>query len=64
MYAGSPVIAVNSGGPKETILDGKTGFLVENDDVAFMEAMKKLVCNVSLAVDMGKNGHEYVREKF
>lgn len=30
MACGTPVIAFNRGGPKETILDGKTGFLTEN----------------------------------
>lgn len=29
MYLQVPVIAVNSGGPKETVLSGKTGYLCE-----------------------------------
>ena len=29
MASGKPVIAVNEGGPKETVVDGKTGYLVE-----------------------------------
>lgn len=29
MYLQVPVIAVNSGGPKETVLSGQTGFLCE-----------------------------------
>ena len=31
MMHGTPVIAHKSGGPLETIIDGKTGFLYENE---------------------------------
>eukprot|EP01034_Spumella_vulgaris_P033406 gene33406-41221_t len=31
MYLSTPVIAVNSGGPRETVLDGKTGYLCEQN---------------------------------
>ncbi len=29
MYENTPVIAVNSGGPRETVVNGQTGFLCQ-----------------------------------
>jgi alpha-1,3/alpha-1,6-mannosyltransferase len=43
MINGVPVIAVNNGGPKESILDGKTGFLVDPNPEDFADAMKKII---------------------
>lgn len=39
MFEGTPVIAVNSGGPKETVVHGKTGFLCSQTAKSFSEAM-------------------------
>jgi glycosyltransferase involved in cell wall biosynthesis len=39
MASGTPVIAVDRGGPRETVLHGKTGWLVEPDPEAFAERM-------------------------
>lgn len=36
MDAGVPVVAVNSGGPRETIVDGVTGFLIDSPDNAVL----------------------------
>lgn len=42
MLAGVPVIAHNSGGPKETIVDGKTGILFDDLSVeGLLQAMKQ-----------------------
>ncbi|MDP3724300.1 MAG: glycosyltransferase, partial [bacterium] len=42
MAAGKPVIAHNSGGVKETMIDGKTGILVDELSAdAFADAIKK-----------------------
>jgi glycosyltransferase involved in cell wall biosynthesis len=53
MAFGKPVIAVNSGGPKETILPGKTGFLLEPDPGAFAEKMRWLSDYPDQAAAMG-----------
>ncbi len=43
LACGVPVIAYNRGGPKEIIQDGKTGFLVEPDNVqALIQAVHKI----------------------
>lgn len=38
MYSGLPVIAINSGGPKESVVHGKTGFLCPSDEKELAEA--------------------------
>lgn len=42
MSCGTPAVAHNSGGPRETIIDGVTGYLV-NDDDAFAERIIKIL---------------------
>ena len=65
MYAGLPVVAVNSGGPLETVVDGETGFLRESSADDFCEAMVKLVeGGEDLKRKMGENGRKRVKENF
>ncbi|GMF44594.1 unnamed protein product [Phytophthora fragariaefolia] len=42
MACGTPVVAVSSGGPLESIADGETGFLCQQTPEAFAEAMAEL----------------------
>ncbi|KAH7474673.1 Myotubularin-related protein 2 [Phytophthora ramorum] len=42
MACGTPVIAVSSGGPLESVADGETGFLCQQKPAAFAEAMAEL----------------------
>ncbi|KAI9540483.1 Alpha-1,3-mannosyltransferase-like protein [Dissostichus eleginoides] len=64
MYCCCPVIAVNSGGPLESVADGETGFLCEPLAEAFSKAMEKLVREPQLRRDMGQAGRRRVQEKF
>lgn len=43
MAAGRPVIACDSGGPQESVVDGITGFLCEPTTDAFAGAMQSLM---------------------
>ena len=43
MASGRPVIACNSGGPKESIVDGVTGFLCDPSPNHFAYAMEHLM---------------------
>ncbi|MEM7363481.1 MAG: glycosyltransferase [Pseudomonadota bacterium] len=43
MYAGLPVVAVNNGGPTETVVDQETGLLREPDATEFASAMDDLI---------------------
>jgi glycosyltransferase involved in cell wall biosynthesis len=50
-----PVIAVNRGGPSESVLHGKTGLLVDPTPEAFAAAMEKLADDPDLVRRMGKS---------
>ncbi|XP_063403400.1 alpha-1,3/1,6-mannosyltransferase ALG2-like [Mytilus trossulus] len=64
MYMQCPVIAVQSGGPLETVEDGKTGFLCPPEPKSFMEAMENFVSDKSLGKKMGSAGRKRVEERF
>jgi glycosyltransferase involved in cell wall biosynthesis len=64
-YYGCCVVATNSGGPAEIIVDGKSGILVPVGDVNAMEkALTKLMADPSLRKSMGDFGAQHVRKKF
>ena len=62
MASKKPIIAVNEGGPKETIINGKTGFLV-NNETEMAERMAWVAEKPSLANAMGRNGRKLVEKK-
>ena len=64
MYMKRPVIAVNSGGPLETIKHGDTGFLCKPDAESFAAAMDKFVKEPSLSGKLGDAGHKHVISTF
>jgi len=43
MYSGLPVIAIESGGPKESVVHGKTGFLCPSDEKELSEAAYAII---------------------
>lgn len=64
MYMRCPVIAVNSGGPLESVLHNVTGFLCDPLPTQFSEAMEKIVRDPLLKDTMGAAGRARVTEKF
>lgn len=64
MYMRCPVIAVNSGGPLESILNNVTGFLCDPLPTKFSEAMEKIVRDPLLKDSMGAAGRVRFMEKF
>ena len=64
MYMQRPVIAVNSGGPLETVVEGRTGFLCEPTPEAFSQKMLWVVCNSENARKMGAAGRVHVLQNF
>ena len=60
MAAGKPVIAVNRGGPSESVLHGQTGYLEEDTPDAFAARMTELAANQPLARQLGLAGTERV----
>lgn len=64
MAAHKPVIACNSGGPVETVMNEVTGFLCDPSPIEFSKAMLKFVNDHDLAVQMGKKARDHVVQKF
>ncbi|GMT14217.1 hypothetical protein PFISCL1PPCAC_5514 [Pristionchus fissidentatus] len=64
MYCGTPVIAVDSGGPKESIEHGKTGLLVEPTLNAFCDAMLQMILKEDTRKAMSEEGPRRVRRLF
>ena len=63
MASGKPIIAVNEGGPKETIIDRETGFLA-NSKEEMARKMALIAGNADLAERMGRNGIERVKKHY
>jgi glycosyltransferase involved in cell wall biosynthesis len=57
-----PVIAVNRGGPSESVLDGETGLLVDPTPAAFASAMERLADDFHLVQTMGKKARQRAAE--
>lgn len=64
MACGTCVLAVNEGGYKETILDGKTGFLLRRDPKEFAKKIVYLIEHPEVAEEMGKAGRRHVKLNF
>ncbi|KAG1683998.1 Alpha-1,3/1,6-mannosyltransferase ALG2 [Nymphon striatum] len=64
MYMARPVIAVNSGGPLETVKNDETGFLCDPTESAFAAEMLKFVKDKSLAREFGIYGKKHVQKNF
>lgn len=64
-FYGLPVIATNSGGPSEIVVDGFTGFLVRVRSIDEMVSrMKILFENQEQILAMGLEGRKFVTKKF
>lgn len=48
MSCGVPVIAVNEGGHKETVINGETGFLIKRDSSILAEKISQIINNKNL----------------
>lgn len=64
MYCKLPVIAVNSGGPLETVEDHRTGYLCHPTPEDFAAKMTHLYENQRLIKEMGERGRQRVRDYF
>ena len=65
MYHRLPVVAVNDGGPTETVVNGETGYLCQPNPEDFAIAMKKLIDGGNkLKKIFGDNGHQRVLQNF
>lgn len=62
---GRPVVTTDSVGCRDTVIDGKNGFMVPiKDSDALAAALKKLIDNPELRQTMGNNAREFAVSKF
>ena len=62
---GLPVVASNVGGLPEVVRDGETGLLVPPEaPQALAAALMTLIQDPQLRADMGRNGREWVLERY
>lgn len=64
MAAGTPVIAVDSGGPRETVQHSITGLLCEAEPHEFAKAVDILLSNTDKSRKMGEQGRKSVLTRF
>jgi glycosyltransferase involved in cell wall biosynthesis len=64
MAAGTPVIATNTGGAREIVINNETGILVDFDKVSMANAIISLIDDKDTADSMGKAGQKRAVDKF
>lgn len=64
LACGTPVIAVNEGGFRETVVNNKSGLLVDRDPASVAQAIVKLLGDTSLAKSLGLFGLKDVHSRF
>jgi glycosyltransferase involved in cell wall biosynthesis len=64
MACETPVLVVNEGGYRETVIDGVTGYLLPRDCKIFAEKIEYLIEHPDVASKMGKAGRAHVIKNF
>jgi glycosyltransferase involved in cell wall biosynthesis len=64
MACGTPVIATKVSGHRETVVDNKTGFLVDFDPKEIAEKLMFLIKTPSKVTTMGKNARTHIENSF
>ena len=62
--AGLPTVAVDVGGVREAVVDGKTGFITNRNDAELLVALRKLDANRDLLEGMGRAARQHVKANF
>lgn len=60
MACGTPVLAVNEGGYKETIINAKTGYLLERNPKEFSNKIEFLIKNPKVLQEMSEYARDYI----
>jgi len=60
MACGTPVVAVREGGVPESVIDGRTGILVEREAGRFANAVESLLAHPALLAEYGRNARDHV----
>jgi len=63
--AGLPIVSTKHGGIVDTVIDGKTGYLVDENDWEEMgNRMEELLRSPELIEEFGQNGRQFILENF
>jgi glycosyltransferase involved in cell wall biosynthesis len=62
MACGKPIISVNEGGPRESVVHGETGFLVKANPQALCRVMQLLCKDTKTCKKIGKNARKHVQK--
>ena len=64
MSCGVPIVAVNEGGYKETVVDGETGCLVPRNPKILARKLDWMLSNGDILEEMGKNARQHIVDKW
>lgn len=65
MRAGLPVVASDVGGVRESVVDGKTGFVIPRGDaIRLRDCLRKVIMSPELRVSMGAAGRARYEDRF
>jgi len=65
MASGKPVLAMNSGGVKELIHDGKTGFLFNPEDLeGILNTLRRLITDPEIRNEIGKHAQRFALQEY
>lgn len=64
MACGKPVVALDEGGHRETVVDGKTGYLVRGRVKKLAGTITKLLVDKNQGSKMGRKGRKHVEKNF
>lgn len=64
MSCEAPVIAIDEGGFRESVVNGKTGFLIKRNSKELKEKIDLLLSDDKLRIEMGESGRKLIVDKF
>ncbi|MFQ5472116.1 MAG: glycosyltransferase family 4 protein, partial [Dehalococcoidia bacterium] len=64
MACGVPVVAVDEGGPRESVVDGVTGLLAARQERTFADALMRVLSDRSFAATLGAQARHQVERKW
>lgn len=64
MGCGIPIVAINEGGYRETVIDRETGFLVQRDPMHLAKILDTLLESEEVRKKLGEKGRERVLQEF
>lgn len=59
-----PSVVSSVGSGREVVVDGETGFVVENDIESWTRALERLLVDLGLARDMGRKARTHILERY